>query len=67
MIPLITFCVSVGVLLQQYEISLAVFVLACIGHKIEGEKPSFFKDLQFLFIGPVWCLVFLLRKWKVNY
>jgi uncharacterized membrane protein YGL010W len=27
-----------------------------IGHKIEGRKPSFFKDLQFLLIGPVWLL-----------
>ncbi|MEN0058111.1 MAG: Mpo1-like protein [Bdellovibrio sp.] len=25
-----------------------------IGHKIEGKKPSFFKDLQFLLIGPLW-------------
>ena len=37
-----------------------VFVLAWIGqfvgHKIEGKKPSFFEDLQFLLIGPGWCL-----------
>ena len=25
-----------------------------IGHKIEGKKPSFLKDLQFLLIGPIW-------------
>ena len=25
-----------------------------IGHKIEGAKPSFFEDLQFLLIGPAW-------------
>lgn len=40
------------------EISTVVFVLAWIGqfigHKIEGKKPSFFKDLVFLFIGPIW-------------
>jgi len=24
------------------------------GHKIEGKKPSFLNDLQFLLIGPVW-------------
>ena len=39
---------------------LAIFVGAWIGqfigHKIEGRKPSFFKDLQFLLIGPVWLL-----------
>ena len=25
-----------------------------IGHHIEGKKPSFFEDLQFLLIGPIW-------------
>ena len=38
--------------------SLAIFVIAWIGqfygHKIEGKKPSFIKDLQFLLIGPLW-------------
>ena len=38
--------------------SLVIFVFAWIGqfygHKLEGKKPSFFKDLQFLLIGPVW-------------
>lgn len=37
---------------------IIVFVLAWIGqfigHKIEGKKPSFFKDIQFLLIGPIW-------------
>ncbi len=39
-------------------ISIVIFVLAWIaqfiGHKIEGKKPSLFKDLQFLLIGPAW-------------
>ena len=38
--------------------SIAVFAGAWvgqfIGHNIEGKKPSFFKDLQFLLIGPAW-------------
>lgn len=33
-----------------------------IGHKIEGKKPSFFKDLQFLLIAPLWLLHFLFKK-----
>ncbi|WP_151824386.1 Mpo1 family 2-hydroxy fatty acid dioxygenase [Acinetobacter bereziniae] len=53
---------------------IGVFVLAWIGqfygHKIEGKKPSFFKDLQFLLIGPVWCmdayLSKVLPKWKTR-
>ena len=51
---------------------IGLFVLAWIGqfygHKIEGKKPSFFKDLQFLLIGPVWCmdayLAKVLPKWR---
>ena len=39
-------------------ISVTLFVLAWIGqfygHHIEGKKPSFLKDLQFLLIGPPW-------------
>jgi uncharacterized membrane protein YGL010W len=41
-------------------ISLAIFVIAWAGqfygHHIEGKKPSFAKDLQFLLIGPLWVL-----------
>ncbi len=50
---------------------LAVFILAWIGqfigHKIEGKKPAFFEDLQFLLIGPLWLLSFLYRKWGIPY
>lgn len=39
---------------------LIVFILAWIGqfagHKIEGKKPSFLKDIQFLLIGPAWLM-----------
>ncbi len=45
---------------------IALFVFAWIGqfygHKVEGKKPSFFKDLQFLLIGPVWCMDAYLAK-----
>lgn len=44
----------------------AVFVLAWIGqfigHNIEGKRPSFFKDLQFLMIGPLWLLADVYRR-----
>ncbi|MFW1841801.1 DUF962 domain-containing protein [Acinetobacter pittii] len=51
---------------------IAIFLIAWVGqfygHKVEGKKPSFFKDLQFLLIGPVWCmdayLSKILPKWK---
>lgn len=45
---------------------IALFIFAWIGqfygHKIEGKKPSFFKDLQFLLIGPIWCMDAYLSK-----
>ena len=51
-------------------ISLGIFVLAWIGqfvgHKIEGAKPSFFEDLQFLMIGPAWLLQFIYKKFGVE-
>ena len=52
-------------------LSLGVFIFAWIlqfiGHKIEGEKPSFFKDIQFLLIGPAWLLGFIYKKLNINY
>lgn len=54
-----------------YQFALLVFVIAWIGqfigHKIEGKKPSFFQDIQFLLIGPIWLLGFLYRKVGIPY
>jgi uncharacterized membrane protein YGL010W len=33
-----------------------------LGHKVEGKKPSFFEDLQFLLIGPIWVFAFLFKR-----
>lgn len=52
-------------------ISLGIFVVAWIGqfvgHEIEGKKPSFFKDLQYLMIGPAWVLGYLFRRAGIRY
>lgn len=41
-------------------VSAAIFVVAWIfqfiGHKIEGRKPSFFEDIQYLWVGPLFVL-----------
>jgi uncharacterized membrane protein YGL010W len=41
-------------------LSITLFVLGWIGqfygHKVEGKKPSFLKDLEFLLIGPLWVI-----------
>lgn len=48
-----------------------VFVLAWagqfIGHAVEGKRPSFFRDLQFLMIGPVWLLAWVYRRAGIPY
>lgn len=52
-------------------VSIAIFVVAWIGqfvgHKIEGKKPSFFEDLRFLLIGPLFVLSFLYRRFNFAY
>ena len=51
--------------------SLAIFVAAWIGqfvgHALEGKRPSFFKDLQFLLIGPLWLLAAAYRRFGLAY
>ncbi len=54
-----------------WAICLGVFVLAWAaqfyGHGVEGRKPSFLKDVQFLLIGPAWLLAKLYRKLGIRY
>jgi uncharacterized membrane protein YGL010W len=70
------FCLYTSHLLETnvpfplWGIALIIFILAWIGqfwgHKIEGKKPSFIKDVQFLMIGPAWVMSFLFRKAGLN-
>lgn len=52
-------------------VCLIIFVVAWIGqfygHKVEGKKPSFFKDLQFLLIGPAWLMHFIFKRVGLPY
>lgn len=52
--------------LPIWQIALGVFIIAWIGqfigHHIEGKKPSFFQDLQFLLVGPAWEVNYFFRK-----
>lgn len=54
-----------------WAIALVIFVLAWIGqfwgHKVEGKKPSFLKDLQFLLIGPAWLMHFIFKQLGISY
>ena len=50
---------------------LVIFVVAWIGqfvgHRIEGRKPSFLKDVVFLLIGPAWLMSRLYKKLGQRY
>jgi uncharacterized membrane protein YGL010W len=54
-----------------WSVCLVLFVFAWvgqfIGHHYEGKRPSFFKDIQFLMIGPLWLLSFVYRKLRIPY
>jgi uncharacterized membrane protein YGL010W len=56
--------------INLWLISIVIFVLAWIGqfwgHKIEGKKPSFLKDIQFLLIGPAWLMSFIYEKLDIK-
>ena len=55
---------------RLFLIYISIFATAWIGqflgHKIEGKKPAFFKDLQFLLIGPLWLLSFIYNKLNIK-
>ena len=52
-LPLWLFCVIIFV---------SAWVGQFYGHKVEGKKPSFLQDLQFLMIGPAWLMSFIYKK-----
>lgn len=53
-----------------WHLGLTIFIVAWIfqfiGHKIEGKKPSFFQDLFFLLIGPLWTLSTFYKKFGIR-
>ena len=66
------FCLVLNYFISQnlslWFFSLIVFSIAWLGqfwgHSIEGKKPSFLKDIQFLLIGPAWVISNLFSKKK---
>ena len=57
--------------LPMWQLALGIFVAAWIlqfiGHAVEGKRPSFFKDVQFLLIGPAWLMAFIYRALGLRY
>jgi uncharacterized membrane protein YGL010W len=70
-------CLFLCFLIEKYVpvplwiFSVVIFIIAWIGqfygHNIEGKKPSFLKDIQFLLIGPMWLMSFIYKKWGINF
>lgn len=46
---------------------IAAWIVQFIGHQIEGKKPSFFRDVLFLLVGPVWILAAVYRRFGLRY
>ena len=57
--------------LSLFSISTILFILAWIvqffGHKLEGAKPSFLEDIQFLLIGPAWLMGFVYKRLGIKF
>ena len=54
-----------------WAVSIIIFIVAWIGqfygHHVEGKKPSFINDLQFLLIGPAWLMSFIYKRLGIAY
>lgn len=44
-----------------------LWLLQFVGHAIEGKRPSFLADVQFLLIGPAWLLGKLYRRFGIPF
>ncbi len=57
--------IALGMGEVRAELSIVLFaagwIAQFIGHRIEGRKPSFFEDIQYLWIGPLFVAQVLLR------
>ena len=65
-IDLISFTDKQSSIILYSTIFIVAWIGQFLGHKIEGKKPAFFKDLQFLLIGPLWLLSFIYNKLNIK-
>lgn len=61
--------VMFNIVVWQFCLALFVvmWILQFVGHHVEGKKPSFFKDIQFLLVGPAWWWVHWLKRMDIQY
>ena len=63
----LTIADTMSVLVMSVLVFVIAWILQFVGHHIEGKKPSFIKDVQFLLIGPAWILCFVYKKLNIRY
>ena len=68
---LLCYLIEIYIPLSLWLVCLIIFALAWVGqfygHHVEGKKPSFLKDVQFLLIGPMWLMSFVYKKMGIRY
>ena len=61
------FALGARVLPVSVAVFVGAWVLQFIGHKMEGKKPSFFEDIQYLWVGPLFVLSKLFGKMGIRW
>ena len=61
------FAMGAQVLPVSVGIFVGAWILQFIGHKMEGKKPSFFEDIQYLWVGPLFVLSKLFGKLGIRW
>lgn len=66
----ICYAIELSGIIPLWAVCLLIFIIAWIGqfygHKIEGKKPSFLKDIQYLMMGPAWLMSFIYKKLGIS-
>lgn len=55
------------VLILSVAMFIGAWIIQFVGHKIEGKKPSFFEDIQYLWVGPLFVLSKLFVKLGIKW
>jgi uncharacterized membrane protein YGL010W len=63
----LVFAMGARVLTISVAIFVGAWIMQFIGHKMEGKKPSFFEDVQYLWVGPLFVLSKLFEKIGVRW
>ena len=64
---LVIFAMGPVLLPACIAIFVGAWILQFIGHRIEGKKPSFFEDIQYLWVGPLFVVSKLFLKLGIRW